>query len=137
VGPFYSASPFTFQQLNVSDLNFPDHPNWALIPGYFVAGLTNTQTNYGKKLAISSAYRSPLVQHVKSPHFPHDRHIHGDAADLATGNDPAVWNELKAAALKAGACVEPLYLLKKYSKTPQDHVHGDWQPRCPNSAWRK
>lgn len=53
-----SVSPhFSFQELNVSDINYPDHANWALLQKDLLTGLESTRSNYGTK-------RSRLTVHI-------------------------------------------------------------------------
>jgi hypothetical protein len=132
----WPLSAFSFSQINVSDMGStppaPDHPDWALAPQYFLTGLANLQTSWRKNLTISSAYRSPKVQHQYGS--PHDRHIHGDAVDVATIMD-SNFKPLRAAALAAGqTCVEPLANQQQYCQQhpnptcdPFAHVHVDWR----------
>jgi hypothetical protein len=122
---------FTFAELNTSDINYspPDFPDWAVLRSVLLSGLENTRANYGNAITINSAYRSPLVQHAVSPQYPHDRHIHGDAADMATGSAQTVWNALHSSAIAAGACVEP------ETQSTVNHVHADWRGACP-AGWR-
>jgi hypothetical protein len=134
--PASNAQPtfhFTFAELNTSDIHFspPDVPDWAILRAVLLSGLENTRANYGgQAITINSAYRSPLVQNAVSPLFPHDRHIHGDAADMATSSSQMIWNSLHNAAITAGACVEP------EAQSTVNHVHADWRSGCP-AGWRK
>jgi hypothetical protein len=136
--PLSQNLTYSFSEMNKSDIKRNDHLNWALLQPSMLTGIQSLIDAYHSSPAVTSAYRSPLVNVSVSPDFPHDRHVHGDAVDLDSANDPAVWNALKAAALKAnGACVEPLTVLKKYSKYPYAHVHADWRSQCPNKDWRQ
>ena len=73
-------------------------------------------------------YRCPKVQHIISPLYPRDRHIHGDAADVAS--TATTWSALRTAAWGAQACVEPIRIQKSYT-----HVHGQWKKPCPAPDW--
>jgi hypothetical protein len=133
----WPLSPFSFQQINISDMGStppaPDHPNWALAPHYFLTGLANLQTLWGsaQPLGINSAYRSPKVQQRHGS--PHDRHIHGDAVDIASTSQN--YNDLRATALDvSNSCVEPLQNQINYCQkhpsppcNPKAHVHVDWR----------
>jgi hypothetical protein len=121
---------FPFSILNQDDINpkYNDHPLWAILASSMLNGIQNIQSTYGQ-ITITSGYRSPLVQHAVSPKYPHDRHIHGDAVDMATGSAQIVWNTLHSSALAAGACVEP------EAQSTVNHVHADWRGACP-AGWR-
>jgi hypothetical protein len=124
---------FSFSQLDVSDISRNEFPDWAILLTAMLNGLENTLTNYNNQsIAIGSGYRSPKVQNIINPRAPRDRHIHGDAADLATGNSQTTWNDLHSAAHNASACIEPQKL------STVNHVHADWRQKdgtpCPQ-AW--
>jgi hypothetical protein len=116
------SSHFSFSELNAADINHGDFPDWAILRSYFLNGLENTRTNYqNQSITLSRAYSSPYVQQQINPGEAHSRHIHGDAADMATGSVQTIWNALHNAALTAGACVEP------ENRSGVNHVHADWR----------
>jgi hypothetical protein len=141
---------FQFSKLNQDDTN--DHPNWAILRASMVNGLGSIQNNYSKtaNIQIDSGYRSPKVQ-SKNGH-PHDRHIHGDAVDIAAGTQ-GTYRSLRAAALQASSkqtCVEDLQTAINDCKKrgnqsllcPYNHVHADWRRvaspvKACNAEWMK
>ena len=131
---FASASqsfPFS-TQMNTDDIKAGDHPSWAILRNSMVNGSLNVQTTYGQQMKINSAYRSPKVQ-SKHGH-PHDRHIHGDAVDIATTQ--LTYQSMRNAALQASSqqtCVEDFATAAADCKNqspacnPYNHVHVDWR----------
>jgi len=81
-------------------------------------------------LILNSGYRSPFVQYSAFHAHPQDRHLHGDAADIATGGDQDIWDALHDAAKSAGACVEPY----QEQQDGNHHVHVDW--RTVDNTWQ-
>jgi hypothetical protein len=116
---------FSFAELNTSDIQRNEYPNWAILKPRLLSGLEDWRADYGQPLTINSGYRSPLVQNIINSSAPKDRHIHGDAADVQAGTD-AVWSDLHDSALAVGGCVEPKSL------SGVGHVHTDWR----QDEWR-
>jgi hypothetical protein len=119
---------YSFSNYNVSDAGH--YPGSAILRSYFLTGVESTVTNYGSAPTMNSGYRSPAVNYAIETslgitHHPHERHLHGDAADLASNS--STWTSLHNAAKSAGACVEP-------SSFTVLHVHEDWRGACP-SGW--
>ncbi len=128
------TTDFSFAELNTSDIQRNEYPNWAILKARLLSGLEDWRADYGQPLTINSGYRSPLVQNIINSSAPRDRHIHGDAADAQAGTDP-VWNDLHDSALAVGGCVEPKNL------SGIGHVHTDWRQDdwrdvCP-ATWRQ
>lgn len=99
-----------------------------------VKGLPQIQNNYNPNtpVNVTSGYRSPKVQYKHS--HPHDRHIHGDAVDLASTQ--ATYVKLRTAALQASSqqtCVEDFATAQIDCQkavpqcNPFNHVHVDWR----------
>jgi len=136
-----SSPDFSFHDLNISDINYPDFPDWAILKPVLLTGLEDTRSDNGnQQLTIASGYRSPSVEHIKSPKYPKDRHVHGDAADIASNQ--ATWQPLHDAGKQAKACVEPIAeQIKEDPQNPYGHVHVDWRAvdheswdgNCPGS----
>ena len=82
-------------------------------------GIESILNGLGHSLTIKSAFRSPLVQqavdlkNIQAGKYtnpsPHSRHLHGDAVDIATFNNPPTWQTLHDIARKLypGACIKP------------------------------
>jgi hypothetical protein len=119
-----SSAHYTFPQYNVSDASH--YPGYAILRSYFLSGVESTVSHYGSAPGMNSGYRSPLINHNIDPNAPGSRHIHGDAADLASSS--STWTSLHNAAKLASACVEP------ESQSGAGHVHADWRGSCP-SGW--
>jgi hypothetical protein len=125
---------FSFDDLNVSDIQRGEYLNWAILKSRMLGGLEDWRADYGQPLTINSGYRSPHVQNMINASAPRDRHIHGDAADVNAGTQ-AVWNALHDSALSAGGCVEPVSL------SGIGHLHADWRQddwrgMCP-ATWKQ
>ena len=127
------APDFSFSVLNQDDIDHNDYSDWAILKSSMLTGLEQILANYGQTITVKSGYRSPLVQHAISPQYPHDRHIHGDAVDIRTGNDFNTWKTLHdiARRLYSNACIEP-------HDSTYSHFHVDWRPwsQCA-PAWRQ
>lgn len=104
------------------------HPSVINNRSSMLVGLEQWLANYGQPLTVKSGYRSPYVQSQIKPEFPQDRHIHGDAVDVASSS--TTWPTIRAAAWSAQACVEPFRIQKNYG-----HVHGQWNKPCPRPDW--
>jgi len=118
---------FSFAQLDISDITRSEYVDWAILRSTLLNGLETTRGNYNNQsITIGSGYRSPKVQNIINPNAPRDRHIHGDAADMSTGNSQTTWNALHNAALATGACVEP-ELTPSGGGSTVNHVHADWR----------
>jgi hypothetical protein len=119
---------FSFNELNQDDIMKFDFPDWAILQSALRVGLEEWRSQYGQPLKITSGYRSPRVQNSINPAAPRDRHIHGDAADVASST--TTWRSLRAAAWSAQACVEPYRIQRNYN-----HVHSQWKKPCPLPDW--
>jgi hypothetical protein len=113
--------------------------DWAILRSVLLTGLENILKSYGMALTINTVgfphrgYRTPQDQYdvdtsaspprqynVKGPHQ------FGIAADI--DSNAGTWDDIKAAAKKAGACVEPI------QSSLAGHVHVDWRSaRCPTN----
>ena len=132
----YPLAHFTFEMLNTSTIvHEPRYKDWAIVLPPLDPGLNAIRLEYGHELVISSAYRTPLVQHdldveLQATDPTHklahsSRHVHGDAADIDTGGNTLVlWTPLRNAARSANpiACIEPSNV------SGFKHVHVDWRP---------
>jgi hypothetical protein len=127
--------PYSFSTMNQDDIfTYNDHPNWALLEPYMLDGIVSIVTAYGSSPAVTSAYRSPYAQSHINPAAPRDRHIHGDAVDFRTSNNPATWKTLHniTRQLYPNACIEPSAL------SSYNHIHIDWRPWAQCAAtWRQ
>jgi hypothetical protein len=129
------STHFTFSQF-ISDTQnnppSPDFPDWAILQPPLLNGLETIQAAVRNALQINSAYRTPLVNHSRSPQYPKERHIHGDAVDIQTSKNMP-WQTLHNLARRAypNACIEP--------QGSTNHIHIDWRPvaSCTNSNWLK
>jgi hypothetical protein len=75
------------------------------------------------KVVISSAYRNPKKEEHLNPGTHNSRHIYGDAVDLDTKKNKALWCQVATAACgKTASWVEPASMINNY-----DHVHADWR----------
>ena len=137
---------FSFSVMNYSDIKRNDHPNWALLESSMLSAIQVISADYDSSLTVDSAYRSPFVQYevtketcaqnneVPCHQHPRDRHIHGDAVDFNTYNDPDIWWGLYYVVrytVSPNACIEP-------HNSKYDHIHVDWRPwpQC-SEAWQK
>jgi hypothetical protein len=138
------SQTFPFSKLNQDDPEYNDHPDWAILLSSMLTGLQNINAAYGQLPNVTSAYRSPLVEHALSieqqtPWHPRSRHIHGDAVDVSAGTKN-IWDTLHdiGKSTTVHACVEPWQAQAKrdnagnITNNPYNHVHFDWRPgRCP------
>ena len=123
---------FSFSVLNQDDMYYNDYPDWAIFRSSMLVGLEQWFHNYGQPVTlfvVKSGYRSPYAQNQINSSAPQDRHIHGDAVDVASSAN--TWAALKAAAKATGACVEPIRL----QNNSYNHVHAQWHLPCPKSDW--
>ncbi|MGH9467071.1 MAG: hypothetical protein ACRD1Y_06920, partial [Terriglobales bacterium] len=113
-------------------LNSGDYPQWAVIQVALTGGLDFIAGKVSLwNETISSGYRNPNHEYSvdvnhKPPlvYHPDSRHQMGDAADIATNGNGALWADLKAAAKSDSsdpACVEP------YQESTYDHIHIDYR----------
>ena len=112
---------FSFVELNHEEDN--DYPSWALLSDGLFSGLEAIRSARNQALTINSGYRSP-ARNANTPKAPpNSRHVHGDAADIATTS--ASWDDMQRAGKAANACAEPSIL------SYPGHVHVDWRGACP------
>jgi hypothetical protein len=135
---------FPFNVMNQDDIKADDHPNWALLQSSMLNGIMMIELVNGGPIAITSAYRSPLVQNNLDQNniqagkqkvaSPHSRHLHGDAVDIATYRNDTTWFSMKQLVRNniANVCIEPLRF------STNNHLHVDWRPwsMCPE-AWQQ
>ena len=118
--------------------------NWAIVVPNLTSGLNTILASTA--LTIDSAYRNPEKEYSlfggKVPVT--SRHVHGDAVDLYTQNDDAVWTALQAtvrSALKTGLQNGVNYCFEPKAQSSNNHLHVDWEPfgssvatqACPNN----
>ena len=113
-----SSAHFSFAELNTGDYS------WAIIRTSLLDGLECTRSANGDvPLIINSGYRNPAKQNRVNPGAINSRHVHGDAADIAS--NASTWQPLHDAGKSCSACVEPEGL------SGAGHVHVDWRGSCP------
>jgi hypothetical protein len=126
---------FSFEQLNVSEINAMHYKTWAILKHTLLIGLEALHDAYWlPEFTIASGYRSPWINHnIEERHSPlgfapDSAHVYGNAVDIDipySNSQTLSWNNLKAAALGPNviACVEP----HKY--TGSGELHADWRPQ--------
>jgi hypothetical protein len=119
-----SSTHFSFLEMNHPEDN--DYPTWAILSDSLFSGIEAIRTSSGQPLTINSGYRSPARNAATTGAATNSRHVHGDAADIATTSTS--WDDLQHAGKTASACTEPKNL------SYPGHVHVDWRGPCP-TGW--
>ena len=113
---------FSFAQLNSGNYK------WAVLGKNLLNGLECICKRRPKEqVNLNSGYRNPAHNATLKGAAPDSRHVHGDAADLASG--PRTWQSISRDGKACQACVEPLRLIGNSAS----HVHVDWREKCPTS----